>query len=182
MGVNTTLFFTFLKIGTTTIGGGYAMIPMMEREIVDKYKWLERGEFMDIMAVSQATPGIFAANMASHIGYKLTGIKGGIIALLGNLLPSIVCILLIVFFFQHFKDNHIVQCIFMGLRPVVVALIASPVFKMMQTAKISWHNAWIPVLSALLIWLLGVSPIYIIIVAAVGGYLYGIYNHKKEVK
>ena len=80
MGVNTTLFFTFLKIGTTTIGGGYAMIPMMEREIVDKYKWLERGEFMDIMAVSQATPGIFAANMASHIGYKLTGIKGGIIA------------------------------------------------------------------------------------------------------
>lgn len=180
MSVNTTLFFTFFKIGTTTIGGGYAMIPMMEKEIVDKYHWLERDEFIDIIAVSQATPGIFAVNMASHIGFKLQGIKGGIVATLGNVLPSIIIILLIAFFFQHFKENHIIQAIFMGLRPAVVALIAAPVFKMMQAAKINLYNAWIPVGAALLIWLCGVSPIYIIIAAAIGGHCYGVYKRKRQ--
>lgn len=166
-------FLTCNKIGAFTLGGGYAMIPIMEREFVDKNKWMDREEFMDIMVVAQTTPGIFAIDMASHIGYKLRGVWGGIVGAVGIALPSIIAIMVIAMFFQNFKDNVYVAKFFRGVRPAVVALIAAPCFKMAQTAKLSWSNAWIPVVAALLIWLVGVSPIYIIIAAGVGGWLYG---------
>mgnify|MGYP002519915342 CR=1 FL=1 len=166
-------FLTCNKIGAFTLGGGYAMIPIMEREFVDKNKWMDREEFMDIMVVAQTTPGIFAIDMASHIGYKLRGVWGGIVGAVGIALPSIIAIMIIAMFFQNFKDNVYVAKFFRGVRPAVVALIAAPCFKMAQTANLSWSNAWIPVVAALLIWLVGVSPIYIIIAAGVGGWLYG---------
>ena len=99
-------FATCNKIGAFTLGGGYAMIPIMEREFVDKNKWMEKQEFMDIMVVAQTTPGIFAIDMASHIGYKLKGVWGGIVGAIGIALPSIIAILIIAMFFQHFKDNY----------------------------------------------------------------------------
>ena len=179
MKTNLQLFVSFLKIGGFTIGGGMAMVPLMEAEIVDRRRWLTREEFLDIFAVAQAMPGIFAVNMASHIGYKISGLRGGIIASLGNILPSLVIILLVAFFFRAFRDNRWVEAAFRGLRPAVVALIALPVFTMMKSARISWRNAWIPVLSALLIWWMGVSPVWIILAAGLGGYLYGKAKSKK---
>lgn len=166
-------FLTCNKIGAFTLGGGYAMIPIMEREFVDKHQWMDRQEFMDIMVVAQTTPGIFAIDMASHIGYKLRGVWGGIVGALGIALPSIIAIMVIAMFFQNFKDNEYIAKFFRGVRPAVVALIAAPCFKMAKTANITWRTAWIPVVCAALIWLLGVSPIYIIIAAGLAGYLYG---------
>lgn len=173
-------FLTCNKIGAFTLGGGYAMIPIMEREFVDKHQWMDRQEFMDIMVVAQTTPGIFAIDMASHIGYKLRGVWGGIVGALGIALPSIIAIMVIAMFFQNFKDNEYVAKFFRGVRPAVVALIAAPCFKMAKTANITWRTAWIPVVCAALIWLLGVSPIYIIIAAGLAGYLYGMLNSKLE--
>jgi chromate transporter len=167
------LFTTFAKVGSFTLGGGYAMVPLMQKEIVDKRNWLAADEFMDILAVSQATPGLFAMNMASHIGYKLKGTLGGIVGALAVALPSVIAILLIAMFFQAFKDNAYVEKIFKGIRPAVVALIASPCFTMARTAKINRHNIWIPALAALLICSFGVSPIWVILAAGIGGFAYG---------
>ena len=166
-------FLTCCKIGLFTIGGGYAMIPAMERDFVDKNHWVDHEEFMNIMVVAQTTPGIFSIDLASHIGYKLRGMWGGIVGALGIALPSIVCILLIAMFFHAFKDNVYVANFFRGVRPVVVALIAAPCFKMAQSAHIGWRTAWIPLVCCLLIALFGVSPILIILVAGIVGFVYG---------
>lgn len=167
------LFVSFWKIGAFTIGGGYVMIPLMEQEIVDRRKWLTREEFLDYLSLSQAMPGIFAVNMATCIGRRLGGIRGIIAAIAGNILMPIAIILVIAISFRYVRDNVFVERIFMGLRPAVVALIAAPVFRMAKTAKMSWRNCWIPVLAALLIWLCGVSPVWVILVAIAGGAVYG---------
>ena len=167
------LFVSFWKIGAFTIGGGYVMIPIMEQEVVDRRGWLTREEFMDNLSLSQAMPGVFAVNMATIIGRRLGGFRGVLCAVLGNVLMPIALILLLAIFFRYFRDNIIVERIFMGLRPAVVALIVAPVFRMAKSAKINWKNCWIPVVSALLIWLLGVSPVWVIIAAIVGGLLFG---------
>ena len=175
-------FLTCNKIGAFTLGGGYAMIPIMDREFVDKNQWMERQEFMDIMVVAQTTPGIFSIDMASHIGYKLRGVWGGIVGALGIALPSILAIIVIAMFFRTFKDNPWVMKFFCGVRPAVVALIAAPCFKMAKTANITWSNAWIPVVCCALIALLGVSPIWIIIAAGVAGWAWGRFKGKKVKK
>ena len=175
-------FLTCNKIGAFTLGGGYAMIPIMEREFVDKNRWMNKEEFMDIMVVAQATPGIFAIDMASHIGYKLKGVPGSVVCALGTILPSFLIILGIALFFQQFKNYEVVENIFKGIRPAVVALIAAPTFSMATSAKINRYTIWIPIVSALLIWLLGISPVYIIIIAGVGGFFYGKYKHKHASK
>lgn len=179
------MFITFAKIGTFTLGGGYAMVPIMEKEIVDKYGWLSREEFMDVLIVAQSTPGLFAINMASHIGNKTHGFVGGVIGTLGVAMPSIIIILLIAMFFQAFKGNIYVEKIFMGIRPAVVALIAAPCFSMARTAKINRHNVWIPIVACLLISLFDVSPIWIIIVAGLTGFIWGrikAYNESNTIK
>ena len=177
--MNKNLFFTFMKIGCFTLGGGMAMVPIMEAEITQKNHWLTREEFLDILAVSQATPGILAVNMASHIGYKISGIKGAIWSSIGNILPSFVIILLIAFFFSAFKENVWVEAIFKGIRPAVVALIALPVFTMAKSAKLSKQNFWIPIVSTIRIWAIGVSPVWIILFAGLGGFIYGKYAKGK---
>ena len=167
------LFATFSKIGLFTIGGGYAMIPLIERDVVERNGWVEKEDFLDLLAVAQSAPGVFAVNIAIFIGSKLRGVRGAIAASLGSVLPSVACILLIALFFRQFRHIEVVNNVFMGLRPVVVALIAVPVFNVAKSAKIGWTTLWIPVLSALLIVFAGVSPIYVIIVAALAGFLYG---------
>ena len=166
-------FGLFSKIGVFTIGGGYAMVPLIEEEIVEKRKWIAKDDFIDLLAISQSTPGILAVNISIFIGYKLRGIRGSLVTTLGTILPSFFIILAIALFFHNFKDNTVVERIFKGIRPAVVALIAAPTFSMAKSAKINRYNVWIPIVSALIIWLLDFSPIWVIIIAGVGGYLYG---------
>ncbi len=173
-------FGVFFKIGAFTIGGGYAMIPLIEEEVVKKKKWLSGSDFTDLMAIAQSAPGVFAVNMSIFIGYKLRGVKGSIITALGTILPSFLIILAIALFFQQFKEYRVVENIFKGIRPAVVALIAAPTFSVAKSSKINRRTIWIPIVGALMIWLLGVSPIYVIILAGVGGYLWGRYQHHKS--
>ncbi|WP_455591022.1 chromate transporter [Bacteroides sp.] len=173
-------FGIFFKIGAFTIGGGYAMVPLIENEIVTKRKWIAQEDFIDLLAIAQSAPGILAVNISIFIGYKLRGIRGSIITALGTVLPSFIIILAIALFFHNFKDNPIVERIFKGIRPAVVALIAAPTFSMAKSTRINKYNLWIPVVSALLIWLLGFSPIWIIIIAGAGGYLWGRYKQTRN--
>ena len=173
-------FKTFFRIGIFTLGGGYAMIPVIESEIVDKKKWINKEDFLDIVAMAQTCPGVFAINVSVFIGYKLHKIKGALCTAIGTALPSFLIILAIAMFFHQFKDNAVVAAIFRGIRPAVVALIAVPTFRMAQRAKITKSNCWIPIVCALSIWLLGVSPIFVILVAAIGGYVYGKYIKPTE--
>ncbi|MCF0198145.1 MAG: chromate transporter [Bacteroidaceae bacterium] len=171
--MNWTLFSTFVRIGLFTIGGGYAMIPLIESEVTAKHNWVDKEELIDLIAVAQSCPGIFAINISIFIGYKLRGVPGAALCALGTALPSFLIILAIALCFQQFRDNVWVDRAFRGIRPAVVALILAPVFKMAKGAKISRYNCWIPIVAAAAIWLLGVSPILVIILAGVGGYLYG---------
>lgn len=173
MGSYTEIFLTFAKIGSFTLGGGYAMVQVMEKEVVDKKHWLDKEEFMDTLVVAQSTPGLFAIDMASHIGLKLKGVTGGIVGALATALPSIVAILLIAIFFQTFKENVYVEKVFMGVRPCVVALILAPCFSMARKAKLNKFNWWIPLVTVALIWALGVSPIWCILAAGIGGFIWG---------
>lgn len=167
------LFLTFAKIGLFTIGGGYAMIPLIKETVVDKKQWATEEDLMDLIAVAQSCPGVFAINISVFIGYRMRRLPGALMCALGAALPSFIIILAIAMFFRQFKDNPTVASIFRGIRPAVAALIAAPVFKMARTSKINKKNIWIPIVSALCIWLIGFSPVYIILIAALGGYTYG---------
>ena len=149
------------------------MIPLIEEEVVNKKQWVSKEEMLDLIAIAQSCPGVFAINIAIFIGYKLRKLRGAIATTIGTALPSFLIILAIAVFFSQFKDNRYVAAIFRGIRPAVVALIAVPTFRLGQRAQLHRYTIWIPVVCALAIWALGVSPIYIIIVAALAGYLYG---------
>ena len=166
-------FKTFFHIGIFTLGGGYAMIPLIEEEVVNNKKWVTKDEMLDLIAIAQSCPGVFAINIATFIGYKLRKTRGAICTTLGTAMPSFLIILAIAMFFSQFKDNPYVAAMFKGIRPAVVALIAVPTFNLGKRAQLNMWTIWIPIVSALLIWLLGVSPIWIIIAAGIGGYIYG---------
>jgi chromate transporter len=166
------LFGIFFKIGTFTIGGGYAMIPVIENEIVTKRQWVSKEDFLDLLAVAQSIPGILAVNMAVFVGFKLRRVGGSIASVLGTELPSFLIIWAIALFFHDFKDNTTIERIFKGIRPAVVALIALPVFSMAKSAKINRYTIWISIVSAWLIVSLGISPVWIIIAAGVGGLIF----------
>lgn len=166
------LFFIFFKIGAFTLGGGYAMLPLMEAELVRKRKWVKEKEFLDMTAMAQSAPGILAVNMAIFSGYKLRAYTGAAVAALGAVLPSFVMILLIALFFRNFRQNPWVERLFAGIRPAVVALIAVPVFRLARSAGITLQNVWWPVLCALAVWWAKVSPVYVVLAAVAGGYLF----------
>lgn len=167
------LFKTFFRVGAFTLGGGYAMIPIIEEVVVNKHRWIEKTEFLDLIAVAQSCPGVFAINISVFIGYKMCKTTGAFFAALGAALPSFVIILCIAMFFQQFQDVGWVKACFNGIRPAVVALIAAPTFSLAKSARINFANCWIPIASALLIWLMGVNPVIIILVAGIAGYVYG---------
>ena len=169
------LFKTFFQIGFFTIGGGYAMIPLIERKVVDEKAWVSDKELIDLIAVAQSCPGIFAVNLSIFIGLKRKGNWGALVSAIGTCLPSFLCILAIALVFQQFRENVWVEHFFHGIRPAVVALIVLPVFRMAKSAKINRYNIWIPIVAAFLIWKLGVSPIFIVLAAGVSGYVYGKY-------
>ena len=181
------LFTTFFRIGAFTFGGGWAMISLLERDIVNSQRWLTKEEFLDNLAISQSLPGILAVNMAIAVGYKMRGIPGAIVATLGTILPSFLIILSIAIFLtpETIQQNHVLSSLFKGIRPAVVALILSPVFTTAKSAKISWKNCWIPISIAFLIWSglpLVSSPILYIIIGVIVGYVIYSRNLHKTIK
>jgi chromate transporter len=171
------LFLTFCKIGAFTFGGGWAMISIIQREIVEKHKWIELNDFLDLLAVAQSMPGILAVNISVVVGDRLKGVKGSVCAAIGTILPSFLMILAIAIFLtpETIKNNPIVSRIFKGIRPAVVALIVAPVLTTARSAGINWKTVIIPVAVALLIYskLPYISnPIIYIVLGAVGGYIY----------
>lgn len=162
------IFYSFLKIGAFTFGGGYAMIPLIEAEMIQKRGWLSHEEFINQLTIAQSVPGPIALNTAVFVGYKTRGIKGALCALLGVVIPSFAIILLIATSFADFKDNTIVAAAFKGMRPAVVALIAAPLINMAK--GMSWWKIALAIVAAATIWLFGLSPIWFIF----GGALVGI--------
>ena len=143
------------------------MIPIIQKEVVEKKRWIEEEDFMDVLAISQSAPGLLAVNISIFLGYRLKGVKGSIVATLGSVLPSFLIILLIAMFFAGYQDNPTVIKIFKGIRPVVVSLIAVPVINMARKAKLNIYTGMLAVATALLVTFLKVSPIYILMVAGI---------------
>ena len=161
------LFYTYLKIGTFTLGGGYAMLPLIQREVVDNKGWIDEQEFMNMIALAQAAPGLIAVNSAIFIGWRVGGWRGVAGAVLGAVLPSFLIILAIAMVFREWKELPAVEAAFKGIRPAVVALIAAPLFKMAKSAKLGWLTALIPITASLLIWLGHVNPVWVILATIV---------------
>ena len=176
------LFTTFFKIGAFTLGGGYAMLSMVEKAVVDKKQWIPADEFWDMIAVIQSLPGVFAVNTALYVGHKINGAKGAFAAMLGAIIPSITIILLLATVFREYRDLPMVERIFKGIRPCVVALILAPSLRMIKSAKVTWKTIIIPIAAVALIWWLKISPAYVILAAIAGSLIYALVVERKAKK
>ena len=173
------IFKIFSKIGAFTIGGGYAMIPLIQDELV-KRGWISEDELPDIIALAQSAPGVLAVNVSIFAGYKLRGVKGSIAATVGTVLPSFLTILIIAMFLTNYQDNPIVVRIFNGIRPVVISLIAVPMIRMARKNNKTWWAWAISAASLILVAFLKVSPIYILLVIIVIATSYYYYKENKS--
>lgn len=171
------LFLSFMKIGVFTFGGGYAMIPLIEREIVDKRKWVKKEDFLELLTLAQSAPGPLALNSSVFVGYRSAGYRGAVTAVLGVVIPSFVIILIIALFFRTIKDNRYVMAAFNGMRPAVVALIVTPIFTLSK--GLNSKQIVVAAVAAVCVWYFAISPIYCIIVGAIGGILWMKYNTRK---
>lgn len=161
------LLTTFLKIGSFTLGGGYAMLALVEQAVVRQKKWIDEDEFWKMITIVQSLPGVFAVNTALYVGYRIAGKAGAAVSFLGAVLPSLVIIGAISTCFQEFRENETVMKIFAGIRPCVVALILAPSVKMFIKSKLSWKFLPIPILVAAAVVFLKMSPVYIIMAAII---------------
>ena len=130
----TTIFVSFLKIGMFTFGGGYAMLPLIERELITKRKWIEQKEFLDLLTLAQSVPGPIAINSATFVGIKIAGMPGALVATLGCILPSCIIVTIIAYLYMRYRNLDTLQGILGMLRPAVVALIASAGISILITA------------------------------------------------
>lgn len=174
------MFITFFKIGAFTFGGGFAMIPIIQEEIVEKKKWISDEEFMDAIAVAQASPGPIAVNASIYCGYKLKGFSGAMICTIGTVLPSFITILIIAKFFYQFRSNQIIDKVFMGIRPAVVALILSSVYKMWIKSKFGYDKLAVAIVTVLIIVFMDISPIWLIVAGGVGSVIFNKVKNKSE--
>lgn len=165
------LFTVFAQIGATTFGGGYAMLPILQREVVEKRGWATEEELMDYYAIGQCTPGIIAVNTATFIGYKQFGILGGIFATLGVVFPSIVIITVIALFLHSFADLAIVKHAFAGIRVCVCVLILDSVIKLGKKSVVDFRCAIIFLIILGLSLFTSASPAILVVVAGIAGYL-----------
>lgn len=156
------IFGVFAKMGAFTIGGGYAMLPLIEKELTSR-AWVSEDDMAELIVLAQSAPGILAVNLAIYTGHKLRGLKGSVVATLGAVLPSFAAILVIAAFFSHFQDNAYVRRIFQGVRPVAVALILVPAVRMARKGCRSWWAWAIFACSFAAVALLKISPIWVII-------------------
>lgn len=180
------LFLTFLKIGAFTFGGGYAMIALLENEFVDKKKWIERDEFLDMVAIAESTPGPVAINSATYIGYKVAGFWGSLVSTLAVCLPSFVIIYLISLFFDQFLSLRLVACAFRGIQVCVIYLIFSAGLKMLGALPKSVFNGTIVAAVSLLMVMLTVcavslsSIVYIVSCGVLGVLAQGVRRMRRE--
>lgn len=174
------LFISFLKIGCFTFGGGYAMIPLIEREVIDRKAWIARADFLDLLTLAQSAPGPIALNTAVFVGYKMRGLAGAVASLAGVVIPSFVIILVVAIFFADVRNNVVVDAAFKAMRPAVVALIVAPIVGLARGM-----HAWLIALAAavaLLVWGTGLSPIYLLIAGAAAGLAWSAWIARKEGK
>ncbi|WP_138203066.1 chromate transporter [Haloimpatiens lingqiaonensis] len=173
-----TMYWTFFKIGAFTFGGGYAMIPLIEAEVVTRRNWISKEEFVDIIVISQSFPGALAVNCSTFIGYKLGGLMGAILALLGVIMPSFFIILVVAALFVEFRNNYIIDLIFKGIGAAVPILILVAITSLFKSVKKTYINYIIIILSIIAIAVFKVSPIWVVICSA----LYGIIFLRKQVE
>ena len=173
------IFGVFAKVGAFTIGGGYAMIPIIQREMSSR-GWISDDELPDIIALAQSAPGVLAVNMSIFAGYKLRGVKGSIAAMIGATLPSFVAILVIAMLFSSFKDSPVVISIFKGIRPVVTSLIAVPMINMAIKNNHTWWAWAVSAGTLAAVSILKFSPIYILLVIIVLAVAVTLYRERKE--
>ena len=173
------LFYSFFKIGAFTLGGGYVMIPLIEKEVVDNRKWIQQEDFTDMLALAQSAPGPIAINTAIFVGYKLKKFKGLVVAVSGVVIPAFVTILLVAVFFAGMKYNPVVERIFSGIRPAVVALIIVPAVNMLKKSNFHFGVIFIALVAALAVWGIGISPVWVMALAGILGIVYHtIIKHK----
>lgn len=170
------LFYTFFKIGLFTIGSGYAMIPLIQREVVDNRGWFTKDEFLDQFALAQSSPGPFSLNTAIFVGYKMRGVVGALCAMLGVTLPAFFIMLLIAMYLAGFRENRWVNAAFEGMRPAVLALIVVPFVKYISGMK--WWGRVLALVVAGAIWAAGVSPVHLILGAGAAGVLLTFWRKK----
>lgn len=164
------IFWTFLKIGAFTFGGGYAMIPLIQHEVINHRRWLREGEFVELLTIAQTAPGPIALNTAVFVGYKLRGYRGALMAVLGVVVPSFMIILVVAMFFADIRDNVWVDAAFKGMRPAVVALIVAPIVGLTRGMNM-WLMA-VAAATALVVWYYGLSPVWFLMAGALGGVLW----------
>ena len=167
------LFMIFTKIGFMLFGGGAMMLPLLKAELVDKRKYLDEEELLDLYSISQCTPGIIAVNSATFIGYKLKGIAGAIAATFGIILPSLLIMMILASFLAYFIDNRYVIYAFSGIRIAILALIFDVVINLAQKNLKNWSKALVFVISLLLIIFVKLSPVGLIITIGIGSMLWG---------
>ena len=177
-----TLFAAFFRIGILTFGGGYAMLPMIEKEVVEKHKWATLDEVMDYFAISQCTPGVIAVNSATFIGYKTKGILGGLVATLGVITPSIIIITLIATVLNSFYENKYVKAAFEGIGVAVCAVLIQAVRKIGKAGIVDVFSGVLAVLAFFVSVFVDVSPIFIIIPAGLLGVAYVTFKEKRNEK
>lgn len=176
------LFFTFAKIGVFTFGGGYAMLPMLQKEVVENKKWATQEELMDYYAIGQCTPGVIAVNTATFIGHKIKGVSGAIWATLGVIFPSVVIIGIIAAFLTAFQDIKVIQWAFGGIRAAVVALIANSVIKLGKKSVVDITTFAIFLIVTLLSFFTDLSPVIFVVSAGICGLVINLFSVKKEEK
>lgn len=171
------IFWSFLKIGAFTFGGGYAMIPLIQHEVVNTHKWLSNKEFGDLLTLAQAAPGPISLNTAVFVGYKERRYLGALAAILGVVIPSFAIILLVAIFFSNIRHNHWVDAAFRGMRPAVVALIVAPIVGL--TKGMQWWMIAIAAATALIVWHFGISPVWFLVAGAIAGVVYATVKSRK---
>ena len=174
------LFTTFFKIGLFSFGGGFAMIPLIQREVIERHKWIGEKDFLDMLVLAQSAPGPIAVNTAVFVGYKTAGVMGAIMATLGTVLPSFIIILLLALFFAEVRENRYVDAAFRAMRPAVVALIVAPLMGLVKGMK--WYLAAVSAAVAIAVWYFGASPIYFIAAGVVVGIVVAVVNGRKGAK
>lgn len=165
------LFLIFTKIGIFTIGGGYAVIPLIEKDLVQK-KWLSNEEFYELIAITESLPGVFATNIAALVGYKIAGVKGALIAGLATIIAPFILLLIIAIFLAKFQQNIYVAKAFKALRPIVVALIAAPCYTAIKANNMTLKTLILPCVALSLMFFFGLSPIWIILLGSISGIIY----------
>lgn len=167
------LFKIFLYLSTLTVGGGAAMIPIINKELVEKHKFMTEEEFLDALGIAQSTPGVLGCNISIIVGYKICGIKGAIVCLFCSIFPAFISILIISLFFKDMSKNYYVDKFFIAVKPALVAVLASAFVLLGKKSKLKYYHYFVSFLVVILVYYFKVSPFVVIFL---GGFLYIIYK------